>query len=376
VTTKAGRKTSRGRGISRRTWSRYVAVVLSLLVFTSAMAHAQSQLVNEQNIKDGILKREPFKALERDALDVNRDGVLDVADLTDHLLQILNVLPSVSFAGYTSSIPEGDAMVPVTVLLNKAFASATTIHYTVGGTAAYGPKEQGGDYEIAGYDPATGGVITVNPGASEASILVSLHDDAVADEGIESIKFTLSADSEPLAFFMGVFQNHYIFVEDNDAVWQGGLEFEGGASFQGLLLEIIQDGNTFTGSVLPNKGVVPEPLGDDGVGASWPAKFYVLNDSLRVEIGPIPVAKELSLFGIPYSRYYLLEVEPGKTPYLFERERVMAGTVTETLEPVTQRLGPPSQEWRYMRRQSKGAFALLKKPLEPAIPEVPLYEND
>lgn len=350
--------------------------VLLLLVLFSATAYSQGQLVNEKNIKDGILKRQQFAPVEQDALDVNRDGVLDVADLTDHLLRVLHVLPSVSFAQYASDAPEREGMVPVSLVVNKPFTSATTVYYTLGGTAAFGPKAQGGDYEIAGYDPVGGGAVTFNAGESEVTILVSVHDDVVKNEGTESIKLTLTEGATAPAYFLGVFQNHYVYLEDNDAIWQGGLEFSEGSGYQGLLLEIVQEGNAFSGSVLPNKGVVPEPLADDGVGSSWPARFHVLNDSIRVEIGPIPVAKELSLFGVPYSRYYLLEVEPGKEPYVYEPMRMMAGCVTEVLEPVTQRLGPPSQEWRYMRRETKGVFALLKRPSEPVIAEVPLYEND
>jgi len=349
----------------------------AVLVASSSNVYAQTQVVTEGNIGDAILERQPFSAEDLDSLDVNRDGLVNIADLILHMLRVADVLPSVSFASYSTNVHEGDGNTDVRLIFTKAFEADTTLWYALGGTAAYGAKSAGGDYTIAGYDPNAGvGFVDVPAGIAEAHIPVVISDDAVFYEGTETITFSLLGDVA-FTYFLGGQQNHILYLEDNDGLWTAGLDFPEGGGYESFKLEIAQEDGVFAGRVLADGALIPMPQAGDangGSGDGWDATFHTGSRALRIEIGPIPVDKSLSFFDTDYSRYYVLEVGPGLGNYVYDPYNQFAGVATERLEPVEGRLGQVWHRRAYLRRESRGIVALLKHPSQTVVEEVVLQD--
>lgn len=352
-------------------------ISLALLSFVvSGVASAQSQLVTEQNIGDAILGRQIFVPEVLNSLDVNLDGVVDIADLVFHLLQSDDLVASVSFARYSSDTWEGENTAVIPLVFTKALDTPATLSYTLGGTATYGPKSSGGDYTVAGYDPSLGiGLIDVEAGATGANLVVTVHDDAVFGEGKETVNFMLTEGD--LMYFLGVQQDHVLYINENDSVWLASLNSPEGGGYQSFAMEIIQEEGVWSGRLLADGKLIPTPEagdanrdGDDG----WVAVFYSGSQSLRIEIGPIPVDKSFSFFDADFSRHYLIEVEPGWGTYQYYPRKRIVGVATETLEPVEGRLGRASHRRAYLRRESTGSVVLLKQPSMPTVGEVPLED--
>jgi len=345
-----------------------------LVLFLADAGFAQSQLLSEQNLVDGVLGRRTFEPVERSALDLNGDGVLDVADLAFYLLSNAHLVPSVSFETRVSKSCEGDTGIVVPIVFTKPFESPVTLTYSVSGTATPGPKNAGGDFLIAGYDATTGiGTIPLNAGATQAAIEVIVHDDALL-ENTESINLTLTGGSLQ-TYFLGSEQGHTLYLDDNDGIWTSVLELPDGPGYPSFDLEMIQEDGAFTARVLADKGLVPAPepndpnrSGEDG----WGASVFASADGIRIEAGPIPLASTLSVLGVSYSRYFVLEVKPGTASYLFDPQRRFVGAAKQILEPVRGRLGPVWQERRYLRRESSGVFSMAKHPSPVAVEEAPL----
>lgn len=349
----------------------------ALFAVVCGAALAQSQHVSETNIGDAILGRQVFLPTERDRLDANRDRVVDVADLVFHMLRASYLAPSVSFSTYTTDADESHGTVGVRLVFTQAFDTATTLTYVLGGTATYGPKSEGGDYTIAGYDPDTNsGVVQVEAGDTEARIEVDIEDDAVFDEGIETLTFRLTAGVD-VDYFLGSLQSHILHVDDNDGFWIASFRLPGGSGEETLALEMTQEDGAFTGRVLADDSLVPTPepndanrSGDDG----WKMDIYTGSRAFRLEIGPIPVDKALSVFGVDYSRFYVVEVAPGRGKYVYEPGSVFSGVATKTLEPVVERLGRISAKRRFLRRESTGSVILARQPSTVATEEVVLRD--
>jgi hypothetical protein len=352
------------------------AALFSLGVALSLAAGGQSQLVNEENLRDAIVGRRIFAPIELNSLDLNRDGKLDVTDLTYHLFRLTNAVPSVSFLEYTTRVVEGGGEIQIDLVLTKPFPFPMDVSYTISGTATHGPKASGGDFTTGGFQPVTSsGIVTFPADATTATLTLFVTDDAVM-EGTEVINLTLSGGSL-LTYFLGAQQSHIVYLNDNDGLWTAGLEFSEGAGYLGFEMEIIQDEGEFSGRVLANAGVVPMPdefdpgrSGEDG----WAAQFFSAKNALRIEIGPLPVDSSLSFFKIPYVRRYVLEAAPGVPDYAYDPNKAMGGRAEEVLEPVQSRLGPVSEDLLYLRRESLGRFGLIKHPTSVHVEEVPLQD--
>jgi hypothetical protein len=354
------------------------AALSAAFLIIAAAAVAQSQLVNEENLRDAIVGRRTFTPIELNSLDLNRDGKLDVTDLTYHLFRITNAAPSVSFVNYTTRAMEGDGVVEIHLVSTKAFLVPMPVSYSISGTATAGAKASGGDFTSEGYQPATAtGIVTFPADSTTASFTIDVTDDGLL-EGMEVINLTLSGGSI-FTYFLGSQQSHIVYIDDNDGLWTAGLEFTDGAGYLGFEMEIIQDEGEFTGRVLANAGVIPLPeefdpgrAGDD----AWSAAFYGAKNALRIEIGPLPVDSGLSFFNIPYTRRFVLEAAPGVPDYAYDPGQSIGGRAEEVLEPVLSRLGPPSEDLSYLRRETVGRFGLIKHPSNVQVEDVPLQDGN
>ncbi len=352
-----------------------------LLVFAGlpVVVLAQSQLVTEGNLTDAILERAPLSASQANSLDLNRDGVVDIADLTYHMVHQSDLVPAVSFMAQESTAREGSEAVGVRVIFTKAFEVATAVSYTLGGTAVHGPKAQGGDYTIAGYDSgAEVGAATVEAGEREVFLAMTIHDDAVFGEGMETVTISLGGGGDD-TYMLGVRQQHIFYIDDNDCLWRAELDFPGGSGYEALSIEIVEEEGTFSGRVVGGGGVVPMPepgdagaSGDDG----WEAHISSGTRSLRIEIGPLPVAKTLSFFGVDYARSYVLEVAPGAGEYRYDTYGTMQGLATQTLVPVDGRLGSELRKRAFLARESSGTLAMHRAPSRVAAEGITLVDGE
>ena len=113
-----------------------------------------------------------------------------------------DTLPVVSFALPSSSAGEAAGTRNVTVNLSPAPTAATTVSYTVGGSAA-----AGSDFSISGS-----GTLSVSSGATTASIPVAITDDT-ADESSETVLLELTAGS---GYTVGSADSHTLTIVDDD----------------------------------------------------------------------------------------------------------------------------------------------------------------
>lgn len=351
-----------------------VAVVLLGIPFH---AQAASQLLSEENLLDAILGRRTFEPVEQQALDLNHDGVVDIADLTFFLLRSAHLVPSVAFEAGTSKVFEGNKTVVVPLVFTKAFEAPVTLTYSLSGTATAGPKGAGGDFDVSGYDPVSNvGQISVSPGDTSAAIQVTIYDDGLLSENVETIHFTLLGGSLQ-TYFLGALQSHDLYIEDNDGVWTAGLEFADSSGYLAYNIELIQEDGQFTGRVLADDGVVPMPEEDDANRSGedgWKASVIGSQNAVRIEAGPIPVADSLSFFQMHYARYFVLDVRPGQSNYQFNADRLFSGQATQILEPLRSRLGPVWPERAYLRRESTGTFGMIRHAEPVSTEEVSLED--
>ena len=113
-----------------------------------------------------------------------------------------DTLPVVSFALPLSSAREAAGTHNVTVNLSPSPTAATTVSYTVGGSAV-----AGSDFSISGS-----GTLSVSSGATTASIPVAIIDDT-ADESSETVLLELTAGS---GYTVGSANSHTLTIVDDD----------------------------------------------------------------------------------------------------------------------------------------------------------------
>lgn len=349
-----------------------MAAALALL---SIQAWPQGQLVTESNLADAILERQNFLPIELNALDLNRDGVVDIADLTYYAILNSALVPSASFQSVTSKAFEGNGTVEIGIVLTKPVEAEVTVTYSIGGTATYGTKAEGGDFTIAGYNPATkAGSATIPAGGDSAVIVVTVYDDGVFNEGVESVSFMLTGGGVN-SYFLGARQLHTFYIDDNDTVWTVGLVMPDSDGYESFEMEIVQEDGVFDGRVLSDTKLIPLPepndagaSGDDG----WDARFSAGTGSLRIEIGPLPFDRDLSLFEVERTLSYVLEIGPSFGEYIYQPNREFSGVATAFLEPVKARLGETDQRHLYLRRESAGQLTMRRLPSNVVPQEVVL----
>lgn len=350
------------------------AAVLALVCME---ASAQGQLVTESNLADAILERQNFLPIELNALDLNRDGLVDIADLTYYAILNSSLVPSASFQSLTSKAFEGNGVVEIEIVLTKPVETEETVTYSIGGTATYGTKANGGDFTVAGYNPATNsGSVTIPAGGDSAVIVVTVYDDGLFNEGVETVSFMLTGGGVD-SYFLGARQLHSFYIDDNDAVWTVGLVMPDGDGYESFEMEIVQEDGVFDGRVLSDTKLIPTPepsdadaRGDDG----WDARFSAGTGTLRIEIGPLPFDRSLSLFEVERTLSYIFEIGPSFGEYIYQPNREFTGIVTTVLEPVKSRLGETDQRHLYLRRESVGELTMRRLPSN-VVPEEVVLNN-
>ena len=114
-----------------------------------------------------------------------------------------NDTPLVSFASSSSSADEAAGTRNVTVNLSPPPTAATTVSYTVSGSAT-----AGSDFSIS-----SSGTLSVSSGAATATIPVAITDDTAAEENDETVVLELTAGS---GYRVGSPRTHTLTIRDDD----------------------------------------------------------------------------------------------------------------------------------------------------------------
>lgn len=350
-------------------------MLVCLLAAASGGVFAETQTVTEQNIGDAILERRTFTPEDLDSFDLNGDGQVDAADLVLHKTLNAGIVPSAAFEASSVRTVEGDRTIGVRLVFTKPFALPAVLSYKLHGTATYGLKAQGGDYTVAGYDTgASAGTIQVDAGADTAILSITIEDDAVYAEQTETLTVQLTGGS-PTSYFLGAQQELTVYLDDNDGEWNAGLTFPDAGGYESFRLGITQEDGVLTGRVLANGSTIPTPQPGDANASGtdgWEATIYSGSQTLRIEIGPIPVDRTLSFFSTDRSRYYTIQIGPSTPNYRYDPSALFSGVVTQTLIPVQSRLGPVWNRAANLRREFTGTAVLVRQTSQTVVEEVTL----
>jgi len=257
--------------------------------------------------------------------------------------------PKALFSSFTSAASEGVGSAQVTVLFSRAFTG--TLHYSVGEAST---ASSGVDFS------ALPGTVEVN--GTDARIAVPILDDTDI-EHIESIDLRLE---EGAGYSIGSPSNDTLFVDDNDAAWQGMMN-EDGAS-RGFTLEIRRTGATAQGVLRGDAtGVIPPSTPPE---AGWPVQSIVLTDThFEAHIENVPVPQERTArLGAGFTRSFDLVGNASQDdPVPFGQ--------TEIWGELTERLVPDSSAFQHLTRTVTGRFFLSRARGRTNVPEPSLESN-
>jgi hypothetical protein len=318
--------------------------------------HAQS-LRTEENMRDAIQGRETFTDQERELLDINHDGKIDVADMVS-LLKDINT-PVALFSESETNVGEGDGTVNVEITMTKQFTG--TLNVVVTGTAA-----SGSDFSL--------GSQSVSVNGNSASLSIAITDDEEV-EPVEFIQITL-VTGDGYSPAGGV---HTVRIRDNDNVWIGSLEFMG-ARF-GITMELIQQGGAFIDGRILSPGTVifegtPDertvsgttfPIDDDGyeliLTGTTAGVFKAATEKFSIDM---PIDADTT---VPFLRHIEFESDPSRTlgpgeiADVYDPTTMISGIMRDVTEPP-----PGAKSLEHLGHVSEGTFTIM--PLRP----VPVIE--
>jgi hypothetical protein len=287
-------------------------------------------VVTESNLRAVILgEGKGFSKTDLRAMDLNQDGVVDVADLIFYVRSLPPRPNGVNFEATTRVVKEGDGAVSLTVTVSPTYRGA--ISYVVEGTATSGV-----DYAVLS------GSIAVNGGT--AALDITLVDDLVLEE-VESLTITLIPD---VGYRIGFAQQHTMFIVDNDAIWEGSLGVDG--LNIGFTMELKRSGANYQ-AWIHSDGSTGLPTG------TWPVTLNATETSFRAVLGPFPVQPEDTLLRASLERRIVLTARQSNEAHLIDYDKAINGDMTETFTAP----GGAVQFERLKGRAIQGVFLLLKE---------------
>lgn len=274
-----------------------------------------------------------------DTMDLNEDDKVDVADLVNLVKSVGPTTLVASFDLVSSKVGEGDGTVVIQVNFTSHFSG--TLGFRVSGTAE----------ENIDYYALTGSVVV--DGIS-VEIPVTIIDDLELEKQ-ETIIITLD-QADPQNLIIGVPQEHTLRIEENDAVWHGGLQVHNLS--MGFEMEIARDASSYQ-AVLKSDGYGALPAGE------WPVELEITQEAFSATIGPIQINEQDTLLETAFDRTIVLEATPNSDDgHVFELDSAIVGKMNDSLEPQL-------DSRRYLRTTIYGTFSLIK---EPTL--VPIFEHD
>ena len=303
---------------------RKIAVALSCLILTAAVARADSSWVTRQDLLDAILQRGTLTSQQLQELDLTRDGVVDVADLVC-LTQLCH--KNANFVATQTSVDEATGTAIVHVTFDNPITG--TVNYAVTGTAA-----SGSDYG------ALPGSISVSGGAVDIPV-------SVVNDGLPEEAEFLTIELRPgTGYSVGALNLHTIHIIDNDGTWHGSLEVAEGRV--GIAMSVINATSGTSGS-----------LNSDGVGA-FPQGTYAATISLgtsafSADTAPISLDATASDWAVPFQRAFHFGADTAQNA----DDRVVAGQLVQGA--FTETLTSPG--YPHLNRTITGRFTLVKDPV-------------
>ncbi len=338
-----------------KAWSSFCIVLLlclgaaiTLVSHQSDFATAQTDnLLSETTIRDAIIGRVDLSEFEREQLDFNQDGQLDVADLVMFLKQI-EPIPKAAFESYTSRTTEGSETAAVTAFFSRAFTG--TLNYSLGTVTT---ATEGTDFA------SLGGTVSVN--GTSVDISITLVDDLDL-EAMETVELVLE---EGTGYEIGTRSNHTLYIDENDSTWHGTMALQQRA--MGFALTIRRDGSTAEADLRGyDTGIIPE---SDTPDAGWPMQnLEISENSFLAHIENIPVPQEqTSRLGTTFTRSLTFATVQGKDDTILDTQSEIEGDITMTLVP-------DSAAFAHLQRTVSGTFHMVKAPVQSNVPEAALHE--
>ena len=230
----------------------------------------------EEEYIDMILERRTFLQHQRDAMDINNDGVVDVADLLQYL-KVTQRLPQARFEYSQSAIAENSGSAAVRVVFSSAFKGQ--LNFLTGGMA-----DEGADYTTTTRIIAVDGTL--------ATISVGILNDAEVEE-TEDIVLTLLPGT---GYEMGSPDTHNLTIVDDDSVTTPPTAF-----FRNPDLTVREDAGTanltvyFTGSFTGTLNYTVSTSSTATAGADYvavPGSITVNGDRVRI---PVTIINDAAL---------------------------------------------------------------------------------
>lgn len=278
------------------------SLVLGLGVLTLAPAALAASTT--QDIQDAILARRIFTAAQLAALDINGDGVVDVADL----VVLGNPVVTANFHAGQSVVAEGDPTAGVTVDLSGSFIGK--LYYRI--------------RQLPNGAAATKQVV-VN--GTSATIPVAVADDAVVDDA-RTLEIALLKTER---YELGARGFHTLIVNDNDTLWNGSYRNAGlSVHFQ---LKILRRGGAVSGALVTDGfGIMPL----NGKATEWPLATITFDDThFSAEVNAVLMLADASQTGVPMQRRFQFTGTKNADGTILDATGTMSGSAKEWLTAAT-----------------------------------------
>ncbi len=309
--------------VSRRMLKGSLFLVVLLALCCGAIT--ESAAITEEQIRDAVLGKTP---VDLGTMDLNKDGKVDVADV------VVIHRGSGMIETPISNMTEGIGSVIVRV--NFTFPISGTLSFNVSGTAT-----EGVDYQLPNKS------VTVN--GSSVDIPLTIIDDAIVEEKVETIVFSFYGDA--LGYIPAGYIDRTIYIYDNDSVWDGTIEI--GVTALHFQMKIIQSATGTAASLMTDgNGIIPM----NGTSNEWPATGVSLSGtSFGATVASISIPSSLTNTGVTMERKFVFQADTQQAGHVVEPESEIRGVVTEYL----------TSSATYLNRQTVGTFVLLRQ-----VPEI------
>lgn len=271
-------------------------------------------IVTEQNIRNAILERDTFSEEELNKMDINEDGVVDVADLVNFLKSMGIKAPVADFEitnpqkGAYSEIGEGEHSIEVKVVFSENYHGLLDL--SVSGTA-----QEGQDFQPINR--------RVQVNGKSMHIPIVINDDLVLEDQ-EAIVLTLNEDSSSAKrLIIGPYNTHTIWIKENDSLWHGTLQVD--RIVMGFEMLIKQD-DTSQDAMLVSNGNAGFPAG------TWPVDLSMTEESFLASIGPVEIGADKTLINRIFKRSVDLVAEDGMTGHVFDPDAIIIGNLIDRFD--------------------------------------------
>ena len=309
------------------------AAVLTVLVWLAGLAEGGRQLESEGVMRDGLTGRAPLTSQEREVLDLNADGRMDVADLI-YFLRTQEGLPRVRFTAGQSRHREDAGQALVELQWDRAFDG--TLFFEVAEDTTALPGEE--------FEPPADALAI---SGTEAELPVSLVD-TLGRQGLRSVVLELVPGD---GYEVGSPSVHHLYIEDTDSLWSGVLtQGESSVPFE---LEIQRsEGEAEAVFFHVPGGFVPE---SDPPEAGWPATDVSMSETeLTVTVEDLPVpSQHSSRFPMAFTRTLTLTGSAAKDGFAFNTDVMIEGEYEEIV-------APEDPAFEYLTTTRNGVFLLQR----------------